>query len=738
MSGCSVAGSGSRSTPAPTEPRSRCPPGAAISSQLRGIEAGAGTVYLQRDFHVFRRRGAGPWHELRLPGGRFAPEVFAVSPADPRRLIAIGLYGSPDGCSQNVTARSDDAGDTWTVRADFGRHCPYSEFVDFQVVMDPTSRDRTFVVDWQGIWRTDNGGAGWVLDETPAGFFYHERLAIPAPGTDLDLSLGAARHRPVAGGPWQPGAGPCALAVPEPVLLGLGGVGCSGTGDTAPGATGIVQPTPTTAALASVLGRAVLRRTGSSWLQSATGIRELTAFDVVRAPDGTLVATTEIGVVRRLADGRWVEWADGLPPPVDGVIPSTGSLALDRLGQILTANDGRLWRRAAADAAWSELPVPGGKVGAVERASGPLYVSTDAALRVSDDDGATFRTAPFVAVGMAAAPSRPGTAYAIEPTDAGSWHLYRTTDGGVTWRHVSDIAAAFAVNVDPADADRIALPGAPPPISLDDGETWLPQNDIAFLGNTAYLEAVAFDPANRSILYGGGRNTGLWASTDGGGRWTQVDDSATTIRSFLDERPVAATVQARAARPTLFAALGGEHAGVARVTAKARAARLRGPVRHNGLRTLRTATCRGGTVVGGGRTIVRWYAGRRKIAFGRKVVLRGSAVGLPVTCVVEAERFGGRPLRSKAIVPVGTPWTAGRPRVAGNLRPGGVARCDVRFRGHPTSAGYVWRINQHDRGTSRTVRLRAGDAGREVTCTATARNRYGEHATRARGRVAAG
>ena len=482
----------------------------------------------------------------------------------------------------------------------------------------------------------------------------------------------------------------------------------------------------------------MLRRSGPSWLPSATGIRELTAFDVARAPDGTLVATTEIGVVRRLADGRWIEWGQGLPPAVDGVVPFGGSLAVDRLGRILTASDSRLWRRAVADGAWSEVPVPGGKVIAVERAGGPLYVATEPALRISHDDGATFTAAPFEAVAVAAAPSRPGTAYAIEPTDAGAWHLHRTTDGGVTWQHMSDVAGAFVINVDPADADRIALPGPPPPISLDGGRTWLAQSDIAFIGPTAALEAVAFDPANRNVLYGGGRNTGLWASTDGGRRWTQVDDSATTIRSFLDERPVASTAKARAAGATLFAALGGQHAGVARVTAKARPARLRGPVRHNGVRTLRTATCRGGAVVGGGRTIVSWYAGRRKIASGRKAVLRGSAVGLPVTCVVDAERFGGRPLRSKAIVPVGTPWTSGHPRIGGDLRPGGVARCDVRFRGRPTSIAYAWRINLQDRGTSRTVRLRASDAGRRVTCTATARNAYGTHVTRARGRVLAG
>ena len=123
--------------------------------------------------------------------------------------------------------------------------------------------------------------------------------------------------------------------------------------------------------------------------------------------------------------------------------------------------------------------------------------------------------------------------------------MYRSTDGGETWQSLglADTHQITDVVVDPRDADRVYVAAighafGPNPErgvfrTTDGGRTW---RKVLFVDDSTGANDLALDPSNPRILYaslyrfqrtpwsmeaGGGRS-GIWKSTDGGDTWTEL------------------------------------------------------------------------------------------------------------------------------------------------------------------------------------------------------------------------
>ncbi len=123
--------------------------------------------------------------------------------------------------------------------------------------------------------------------------------------------------------------------------------------------------------------------------------------------------------------------------------------------------------------------------------------------------------------------------------------IYRSTDGGTTWQHagLAETHQVAQLRVDPTDADRVFVAAlghafGPNPErgvfrTTDGGKTW---KKVLFLDDSTGAADVSIDPTNPRIVFasmwkfqrspwgmeaGGGRS-GLWRSTDGGDSWTEL------------------------------------------------------------------------------------------------------------------------------------------------------------------------------------------------------------------------
>ena len=152
---------------------------------------------------------------------------------------------------------------------------------------------------------------------------------------------------------------------------------------------------------------------------------------------------------------------------------------------------------------------------------------------------------------LAVAPSDPNVIYAgtgesqlREDLTFGTG-VYRSTDAGDTWQPLglTDTHQITDVVVDPRDPDRVYVaaighafgPNAERGVfrTTDGGKTW---KKVLFLNDSTGAQDLSMDPSNPRILYasmwkfqrtpwsldaGGGRS-GLWKTTDGGDTWTEL------------------------------------------------------------------------------------------------------------------------------------------------------------------------------------------------------------------------
>jgi photosystem II stability/assembly factor-like uncharacterized protein len=188
----------------------------------------------------------------------------------------------------------------------------------------------------------------------------------------------------------------------------------------------------------------------------------------------------------------------------------------------------------------------------------------------SDDDGRTwlpiFDSQPTQSIGaIAVAPSNPKIIYVASgeglhrPDLSVGNGVYRSTDGGRTWTHLSleDSQQIPSMAVDPQDANRVyaAVLGHPYGPSkerglyrsLDGGATW---SKVLDRGENTGASFVRIDPFDSRTLYAGfwnarsgpwedknmfnGPNGGLYKSTDGGDHWRPLTDGLPLGLSQID------------------------------------------------------------------------------------------------------------------------------------------------------------------------------------------------------------
>ena len=131
----------------------------------------------------------------------------------------------------------------------------------------------------------------------------------------------------------------------------------------------------------------------------------------------------------------------------------------------------------------------------------------------------------------------------FDPTDnqtvyVGTWAngIYRTTDGGVSWRVINGAmlasygagAAARAIVVDPSNNQTIYA-GTSMGLfkSTDGGGSWVWTWTIAW-NEVKSINSLVIDPANSQTLFAGCGSYGVSKSTDGGVTWTAVNNGIPT------------------------------------------------------------------------------------------------------------------------------------------------------------------------------------------------------------------
>src|SRR5439155_25726939 len=164
-----------------------------------------------------------------------------------------------------------------------------------------------------------------------------------------------------------------------------------------------------------------------------------------------------------------------------------------------------------------------------------------------------FDDQPTGSIGaLAVSPSHPDVIYVgsgegLQRPDLSTGNgMYKSTDGGKTWKHLglADAQQIGAVLVDPRDPNRVFVAALGHPYgpneergvfrSTNGGQTW---EKVLYKDKDTGAIALAFDPSNPQTIYADlwaarqgpwengswqGTTSGLFKSTDGGTTWKQL------------------------------------------------------------------------------------------------------------------------------------------------------------------------------------------------------------------------
>jgi photosystem II stability/assembly factor-like uncharacterized protein len=244
-----------------------------------------------------------------------------------------------------------------------------------------------------------------------------------------------------------------------------------------------------------------------------------------------------------------------------------GPLLLALIAPLLTAQTFSLTNYAGLR--WREIgPFRGGRtVGATGIAGQPnvFYIGVNnGGVWKTDDFGRTwkpiFDDQPTGSIGaIAIAPSDPNTIYVgsgegLQRPDLSTGDgMYKSTDGGKTWRHLGlrDAQQIPAILVDPHNPNRLFVAVLGHPYgpnsergvfrSTDGGQTW---QKVLYKDDRTGAVDLAFDPRNPETVYAvlwqaqqapwengtfSGANSGLFKSTDGGTTWNPLTGGLPTF-----------------------------------------------------------------------------------------------------------------------------------------------------------------------------------------------------------------
>jgi photosystem II stability/assembly factor-like uncharacterized protein len=495
------------------------PPPAGVRHYINSLAVLPRGVILAADGSTVLRSadGGGTWSAVSTEDFGFGPLTILAAPADPAHVAYASqraIYVSADGGSsfrlaarppsegpsqQNVGAvaiapsapatfyatlagdskvfRSDDRGATWRVAGTLPIGFPGGSEV---LLVDPRTPARVYVGTGYGLFKSEDGGRSWKRSEA----------GLPRPlGESLQiLSLAAAPSRPEAlyagtfdwgvarsrssGEHWQIGLenGLNAATVrllkfprPDTALLALGGQGARSFRSTDGGRT---------------------------WQQFARGLSQDGLYDLAWEPGHpeTLYAFNGTGLWRSLNSGDSWKRVSASTGGHLAILDGSTFVADVGCGLFRSGNGGQTWRKVLR-------------------------------CEVTDEDLARIED-------LQVDPQNTQTIYAYASVSNGSSHfghaVYRSRDGGLTWKALPLTLSSFAV----APADFRILYAIDPHQgrllrSADGGDHWNVAGPLPD-GIDTLFSPMAVDAADPDTVYLGGFSI-LQVSHDGGATFAPVD-----------------------------------------------------------------------------------------------------------------------------------------------------------------------------------------------------------------------
>ena len=448
-----------------------------------------GTIYATAGGTYKSVDGGRSWHPIQRLSTLAAFSQVAVSPDDPRLLLAHGTDVS--GFTGWRLYESRDSGRTWRA---LGLRLP--RFSGNAVAIDPFDASTFYVATTdRGLLRSTDAGGHWrsvtpgsirslVLDPLVAGRVY------VAERDDVFVSTDGGEN-------WHP------VAIPLRDEEGVWTLWADAVRrDTLYASTG---------------GRLLSSRdAGRTWTTTTNGLRA-PAITAVAVGRGVLYAATQGSAAYRSVDSgrRWrplktaaIVWS----LLVDPLLAHTVYAGTDRAGVLRSDDDGRTWRPANDGlTARRVLALTADTVRQI------LYAGMDfRGVFASADHGRTWRPTE-VRTRTRAVAARGGNAYA----GTANGYVWRSIDGGA-WTQQGHVCCheLRALAVDQADHELVyAANSSGVSRSTDGGRTW--RQTLS----RVRVESLVADPARPGVVYAGAEaDAGIYRSTDDGITWAPFDD----------------------------------------------------------------------------------------------------------------------------------------------------------------------------------------------------------------------
>jgi photosystem II stability/assembly factor-like uncharacterized protein len=275
---------------------------------------------------------------------------------------------------------------------------------------------------------------------------------------------------------------------------------------------------------------------GASWSAANQGVRGINVSSVATNPGNANVYAGGDSATFSSSDngGSWAP-NDFYPLAIDPRNPNTiyATRVTGRDGLSRSSDGGATWSSANTGLENSYVYVlaidPGN--------SQIIYAGTDGSLFKTTNGGGSWSAIGDLSflTSLAIDPKNSQTLYAVAP-DCYSSPVYKSTDGGVTWKTFdagtffyaySSVLAIDPINTDTiyvsayafqAEADRLFK-------STDGGGSW---NAIE-TGPVNSPSSLAIDPVHPNNLYAGTTSDGVFKSVDGGATWNPFNDGLTNL-----------------------------------------------------------------------------------------------------------------------------------------------------------------------------------------------------------------
>jgi len=413
------------------------------------------------------------------------------------RTLYAAYFGGRSG-----VFRSLDAGKNWTRILQGGVT---------SVAVDPTNAGIVYAAEGKKIWISANSGQTWKQNtmDAPVSDLYME------PGRTLcALTENGAYWSLDQGAHWEAIAG-----LPNRVIQ-----------------TMVFNPIDSTKLLVGTTGDGVYRSedSGATWQVSSKGLVNFAALAVVVLPNPHVLLTGSYSGIYRSINGgiSWRRVLRDVPIRSLAVDPSDSATIYAGAGgyrpgsdtsQLLfkSTDSGKTWLPAATGITFGpilSLAVDPVTPRTVYAGAWDVFAANQGFLFRSKDGGATWKAIPGLG-GVSSIAFDPTNSKVIYITQGRG--LFHSRDGGQTWsqRMVGEVPTLGArmtrsVAVSPVNPDRLAVVDFKSIfLSLDTGKTWVKSN-----GCSPMCWDVTFDPLYADNVYVG-HNPGVLRSLDAGNHW---------------------------------------------------------------------------------------------------------------------------------------------------------------------------------------------------------------------------